>query len=285
MSSQDQTLSQLLERLVQVEERLETLSRLSGSDKPRPDLDRVENDWTVLASEITTQSSAIQANQSTTLLLPTSQIETNTLLENVSPAAYIGKIYCQSNESPNSHRDLTTVAEDLIQKANYLKKTPFFCEETRPLLPEVIDDADRTESKEILLLLDYFFEHTCPLFPIICDQVTYIMASVVVVRGFQDELQSCLILLMIALSKAYRDHPSLESGLADFQRAVQVLSRLSVQFTLEYSQAQVLAALFLFKKGRLFNFWSYLNAGCTVLSTMIQRYVNTRSLIPQIVRC
>jgi len=278
LSSQDQLLSELVERLAQVEERLETLSRSSGSDRPRPDLDRVENDWTVSASasEITTPSSAIQSNQPSTLLLPTRQTETNTSLQNASPAAYVGKLYCQSSESPSGYRDLTTVAEDLIQKAKYLKKTPFFCEETRPLLPEVIEDADRTESKEIMLLLDYFFEHACPLFPIICDQVTYIMASVVVVRGFQDDLQSCLILLMIALSKAYRDHLSLESGLADFQRAVRVLSRLSVQFTLEYAQAQVLAALFLFKKGRLFNFWSYLHAGCTALSTMIQRYVNTR---------
>lgn len=271
-------LAELIERLARVEERLETLSRSSGSDGPRPDVDRVQTDWTVSASasEIMTPSSAIQSNQSSTLLLPTRQTETNISLQNASPAAYIGKTCCQSNESPSGYRDLTTVAEDLIQKANYLKKTPFFCEETRPPLLEVTDDAGRTEPKEIMLLLDYFFEHTCPLFPIICDQVTYMMASVVIVRGFRDDLQSCLILLMIALSKAYRDHLSLESGLADFQRAIRVLSRLSVRFTLEYAQGQVLAALFLFKKGRLFNFWFYLHAGCTALSTMIQRYVNTR---------
>lgn len=280
LSSQEQILSKLLERLEQVEERLETLSRSRGSDAPR-DRDRVENGRTVSvsvsASEITTPSSTIRSDPSSTLPLPTRQLETPISLQNASPAAHIVKIYRPSAESPNSYRDLSTASEAWRQKANYLKKTPFLCEETRPSLPEITDDADRTESTEVLLLLDYFFEHVCPLFPIICDQVTYMMASVVVERGFQDDLPSCLILLMVALSKAYRDHLSVESGLADFQRAVRVLGRLSVQFTLEYAQVQVLAALFLFKKGRLFNFWSYLHAGCTALSTMIQRCECTAS--------
>ncbi|RDL35180.1 uncharacterized protein BP5553_07111 [Venustampulla echinocandica] len=266
--------SQLLERLGKVEEKLETLSTSSGPDRPQQDLDRVINDWTISASKNTTPSSAIQSSQSYTLILPTQLIETGTSLENESSVAYTAKTSCQSSESPKSYGHFPTVAEDFTKKANYLNRTPFSCEECRPILPEAIDDADRTESKDILVLLVYFFEHTCTLFPIICDQATYMMASVVGVRGFRDELQSCLILLMIALSKAYRDHQSLESGLADFQRAVQVLSRLSVQFTLPYAQAQVLAALFLFKKGRLLNFWSYLNAGCTALSVMIQRDEN-----------
>ncbi len=98
------------------------------------------------------------------------------------------------------------------------------------------------------------------------------MASTIVAGGFQDDLPSCLVLLMIALSKAYNISESLESGLADFQRATEILGRLTVEFTLEYAQAQLLAGLFLAKKGRLLSFWSYLHMSCTILYTMIKRY-------------
>lgn len=102
------------------------------------------------------------------------------------------------------------------------------------------------------------------------------MASTIVAGGLQDDLPSCLVLLMIALSKAYDISESLESGLADFQRGTEVLSRLAVEFTLEYAQAQLLAGLFLFKKGRLLSFWSYLHMSCTILYTMIKRYETRR---------
>jgi hypothetical protein len=75
---------------------------------------------------------------------------------------------------------------------------------------------------------------------------------------------------MISLSKAYESPFSVETGIAEFQKAIGIISHLGLQFTLEHAQAQVFAALFLLKKGRLLNFWSYLHAGCAVLYTLIQ---------------
>ncbi|WP_237150004.1 hypothetical protein, partial [Metapseudomonas otitidis] len=52
-------------------------------------------------------------------------------------------------------------------------------------------------------------------------------------QGFLTNLNSCYALLMVALSKAFSDGSSMESGLADFQRATWMLGRLNAQLSLE----------------------------------------------------
>jgi hypothetical protein len=95
------------------------------------------------------------------------------------------------------------------------------------------------------------------------------MATKVRDQGFGDNLESYLILLMAALTKAYRTQESPGSGLPEFQKAIQLLSRLGARFTLEFAQTQFFAAIFQLKMGRLIDFWSYLHMGCTILYKVI----------------
>jgi hypothetical protein len=140
-------------------------------------------------------------------------------------------------------------------------------------LPDLIDPDDVPRGDEILAVVQVFFRDVCPLYPIICDKITYEMASVVTARGLEQDLMSCLVLLVMALGKAHAKSADLTDGLSEFQQGVKILSRLPVQFTLEYVQAKVLSALFLLKKGRMLDFWQYLHSGCTGLYAMIHRYV------------
>jgi hypothetical protein len=272
--SQNELISRLLQRLGQVEEKLDTILASNGPDRQQTDLDHnqsLESEQRNSKADPPTPSSVVNGNSSSKLLLPASRIWAIDSLETSSPADSLRTSASRDNETPNTYQHLPTSPEDVTHKSQYLRKTPFSCEESRQPLPDFLVATEQTKPSEIIPLLEYFFLHTCPLFPIICDQTTYEIASVISMRGFQDDLQSCLILLMVALSRAYKFPTSVESGLSDFQRALQILNRISVQFVLEYAQTQVLAALFLFKKGRLLSFWSYLHTGCTALYTMIRR--------------
>lgn len=143
-------------------------------------------------------------------------------------------------------------------------------EESRDPLPFALDGYKRPEQKEIISLIHEFFDRVCPLYPIICDDVTFAMASSIVARGFRDDPPSCLILILVALVKAYSsEYP--DKGLADFQYASQLLSRLGMKFTLEVSQAHILCGLYVLKRGRVLDFWSYIHTGMTILHTMISR--------------
>lgn len=127
------------------------------------------------------------------------------------------------------------------------------------------------QPSELMPCLEFFFQNVVPLFPVICDVATYKMVIDVQSTGFQDNIFSCLILMSLALSKVYKFPRLQDSGLAEFQRAIRILSTMDSQCTLEYAQAQVLAALFFMKKARLMDFWSYLHSGCCTLYTTIMR--------------
>lgn len=269
--SQDQLLSRVLEHLAQVEEKLETLLPSGLPEKQGDYIEDIDDDYATLNTETSPGSPVVKPKLSSSLPSPADQQDTNQPQQTASPPVALRTPHSPGNERLNSYQNVTTVAQDPGYRVQYLKRTPFSREQARSAMPKMLD-GEQTKLTDIMPLLTFFFEEICPLFPIICDQVTFSMASAVVTTGFRDDLQSCLILIMLGLSKAYKYPSLLNSGLADFQHALQIFGRLSVQFTLEYAQAQVLAALFLLKKGRLISFWSYLHAGCTTLYTMIRRY-------------
>ncbi|TVY20502.1 hypothetical protein LARI1_G002503 [Lachnellula arida] len=266
-NSQDQWISHLLERLAQAEERKGVPSPTSEIVEQRTEQDNFGSEWSFSNNDLPTPLSPSRTVNSPHLLSPL--VQNDTFQENPTPRQILEKTYFEKSETPGSHQESTPITQE--QRARYLKRTPLSCEESQPPLPDLLFVAKPTEPGEIKPFLEFFFQYPVTLFPIVCDIATYAMASTIISTGFHDDLPSCLILLTLSLSKAYKASASQESGLSDFQRAIYLLTRLSAQYTLEYAQAQVLAALFLFKKGRVLGFCSYLHAGCTTLYTMIMR--------------
>ncbi|EXJ93163.1 hypothetical protein A1O3_01720 [Capronia epimyces CBS 606.96] len=120
-------------------------------------------------------------------------------------------------------------------------------------------------------LVDQFLDLVCPLFPIICDVVLCEITSTVAANGFTDDLPSCMTLLVMSLAKAYATPHITVEDLAIFVKAVQLLSVLPLQLTLEFAQSQVLCALFLLKRHQLLDCWHWLHDGCNTLYAMIKQ--------------
>ena len=77
----------------------------------------------------------------------------------------------------------------------------------------------------------------------------------------------------MAVTKAFRSADAAESegGMGDFQRAMQLRSRLGTQLSLQYVHVLVFSAMFLLKKDRLLDFALALYAACTMLHIVIER--------------
>lgn len=151
--------------------------------------------------------------------------------------------------------------------------TPLAREESRAPLPAASPEVAAIDPKDIMQPVAHFYHRVHSMWPIVCEMESYQMAVGVKERGFQDNLPSCLILLVVALSKAYQLHEPLDGGLPEFQQGLQLLHRIGVKFTLEFAQAHILAAGFFLKMGRLLDFWSWLHMGCTILYKVIHLYV------------
>jgi hypothetical protein len=240
-----------------VEEQLETLLQL-GHDEGRCEK-QVEDSWAVdtpITSYFPIRASDPQVREFTDQLSSKPLSERAGLVDNASSSLEISEAF----------------AEDAgITKSRYLQKTPFTCEEDRPPLTDPKSHSQPTRSSEIPRFLEYYLEHACPMYPVMCDPSAHAVSGSVVVQGIGEDIESYFTLLIVALSKAYENDEALESGASDFRRATQLFSKLSVQFSLKHVQVHVLSAIFLLKKGRLLGFWSSLHAGCTILYTMIRR--------------
>lgn len=145
------------------------------------------------------------------------------------------------------------------------------CEEARASLPNLSSSHPKIHGDEIIAPVLDFFTDVCPLYPIICNDTIYEMASGASIQGLQQNIQSCVVLFTIALEKAYSPLAGTNQGLAEFQKAIQLSAQLGVQFTLEYVQVQVLSALFMLRKTRVLDFWQYLHTGCNALYTLINQ--------------
>ncbi len=185
---------------------------------------------------------------------------------------------------PATHAGFTPLSEEFIRsvplstpeehslKARYLGKQPFACEEYRLPLPDFLTQTAPTRADDIMPFIEHFLDGPGSVYPIMCPTMPYRMLESIRNQGFGANIPSCFLLLLIALSKAFRLPENIESGVADFQRAMRHFICLNVQFSLEYVQTQVLLALFFFKKARLLSFRSLLHAGCVGVYTLIKRY-------------
>jgi hypothetical protein len=257
-NSNDRVLAQVLTRLQSVEERLQSITEFGQ----KPETGETEHRQTESSPRISSNPSVSS---------PRGDAEPYNLPDRVDSHAQTRTDFPRENKSAGDCNASSIFPQVATEATRYVKQSPLACEENRPPLPDCLVGSEPTDLIQLLPRLKEFFELTFALYPVICNQASFAMASDVQTRGIQADVPSCLVLLMVALSQAYRRHAPLESGLADFQNAMQLLSRINVEFTLAYSQTQVLSALFLLKKGRLLGFWFYLHAGCTILHSMIRR--------------
>lgn len=251
-------LSVIIERLIQLEKKLESgFSIGSGAENREA---HIENDLPVTITPVATPSQAKPSNSE--FQLPADQVELSLLSESVAV----------ENCSENDAETPTTFSHEDVAKARYLERDPFTCEEYRIPLPDFITSVEPMNVDNVMPFIEYFHEHPCAVYPIMCESMAYKMLESMGTQGFGENIPSCFILLVVALSKAYKNPECVESGIPEFQRAMNFFIQVAVQFTLEYVQTQVLSALFLFKSGRLLSFRSSLHTGCTALYTLIKRW-------------
>lgn len=158
-------------------------------------------------------------------------------------------------------------------KEYYLGKTPLACEEERAPFRDVALHEPEPSAVDVISAVQSFQDHAGVLYPLLCDSTLSKLSNAVNARGFGDDQQSCLMLLIIAITKAYESKARVESGLPEFERAMQLRIRLSARLSLEYVQILGFSALFLLKKGRLLDFSVALHSCSTLLCTLIGRYV------------
>ena len=115
-----------------------------------------------------------------------------------------------------------------------------------------------------------FVEHILPLYPIICDEVALSAAMQVVEHGCQPKISTCLVLLLAAIYRSY-DGIEQDRGTDEFHLATQILCQLRRDKSLEFSQAEILQAIYFYRKGLVMDAWHHIHTGCTSLYVTIQR--------------
>jgi hypothetical protein len=251
-NSNEQAISVLSRRLAHMEEVLQ--NALQAGHKPDLHEARNVNGWAAAITPLATPSPdsqfQISADQSHDLAFQSVVI---------------------ADKAANNYATPNNLFDEAAVKSLSLEKTPFTCEEDRPLLSDIVGNTEETNPSDIPSFLEYYLEHACPMYPVMCDPSAHSVSGSLVVQGFGENIDTVFTFLIVALSKAYKYEGCMGSGVSDFRRASQLLNRLSTQFSLKQVQSHVLSAIFLLKKGRLLDFWSALHAGCTTLYTMIRR--------------
>ena len=148
------------------------------------------------------------------------------------------------------------------------------CEELRsPFSSSCCEPESFPDTETILTQVHTFFRDVCPLYPVICDVVMHDTAVTIANNGFDFDIESCLVLVVVALASAYAKGSDEKAGLSEFSLCEKRFRALRPRFTLEYTQVQILAALFVLKKGAVLECWRRLHAGCTTLYVMLRRQV------------
>ncbi|KIW13589.1 hypothetical protein PV08_08778 [Exophiala spinifera] len=277
--SNDQKLDLLLERLSRFEERITLLETWSSNTDGQ-----TAGSWRYPdppgAGRISPET------QNVLTQIPPYQLEADDLQQGMTisrshnaTAHYSKRV---SHFGDKAEGDILTVFDDDPKRARYVEKTPLECEELRSPILDILSETEPTKVSDVVPFVEDFLDHLFDLYPITCSDTVQRMVEIVKTDGFRDDISSCFVLLIVALSKAYRSNAPVHAGLADFQRASQILSRLSSQSSLEYVIVQVMSALFQLKMGRLVNFCITVHTACDALSTLIRRDRSTKTIRNQL---
>ncbi|KAI1612566.1 hypothetical protein EDD36DRAFT_474717, partial [Exophiala viscosa] len=162
-------------------------------------------------------------------------------------------------------------SSEALTRSYYLGRAPLACEEERPPFPDLVLQEQQASVDDVMPAVKQFHDYVGMLYPILCDSTMLKLSNAVLSQGFGENLHSCLILLLIAMTKAHEKGASVDSGLLDFQRAMQLHTRLSAKLSLDYVQTLCFSALFLLRKSRLLDFIITLHSCCTMLHILITR--------------
>ncbi|EXJ91871.1 hypothetical protein A1O3_00421 [Capronia epimyces CBS 606.96] len=271
---QNQKLDLLLERLSQFEERISQLEASSHESDGQAEVSW--STWrdldTPSARHTSPDTATATAARSDAAQMPQYQVEDDDLQEDIAEmqSQDINAYYNESSDHMGNRTPGHILFND-SKRAQYMEKSPLECEESRSPIPDVLSETEPTSVSVMMPFVQDFLDRLFDVYPITCKDTVERMVGWVKSHGFQDDVPSCFTLLIVALSKAYRSYAPVDSGLADFQRATQILSRLSSRSSLEYVIVQVMSALFLLKIGRLVNFTNTLHTACAALFTLIRR--------------
>jgi hypothetical protein len=94
--------------------------------------------------------------------------------------------------------------------------------------------------------------------------------SDVISRGCKDDIETGLILLLVAIGKE-SDNRNSSLGAVDFQCALSIFTRIQYDFSLQFVQVEILAGIYLYRKFNIMESWRHIHAGCTTLYVLIQR--------------
>ncbi len=135
--------------------------------------------------------------------------------------------------------------------------------------------APQNEPGQIYFYIRNFLSLVYPLYPILCEQAIVDMETAVTRDGTQIDVPSALILLMKTLGKLYSgtyDSHEHNSAIALLDSAVQLLSWLPLEYTLEHAQAYTLAALCFAKLSMLSSSAFHLRQASAVLHEFLTRF-------------
>lgn len=178
-----------------------------------------------------------------------------------------------SNSHDSKHSGQSLQNSILLHPEKCLGKTPRDCEENRKPMPDALSQSEPTPPTELTDFIQYFLEDFGTLYPITRESDVRRVTAEVQSHGYRDNVESCFVLLIVALSKAYQSPDSPSSGLSEFQQAGGILVRINARIAIDYVQVQLFNALFLLKKARLVNFQMALHICCSALYSLAERCV------------
>lgn len=97
--------------------------------------------------------------------------------------------------------------------------------------------------------------------------------SDVISRGCEDDIETCLILLLVPIGKE-SDNCNDSLGKDEFQCALSILARAQYDFSLQFVQAEILVGIYLYRKFEIMEDCRHIDAGCTTLYVLIRRKLN-----------
>ncbi|KAK1146789.1 hypothetical protein N8T08_002550 [Aspergillus melleus] len=121
------------------------------------------------------------------------------------------------------------------------------------------------ETGQVLFYTRCFLDLVYPLYPIMCEDAIYDAVTTCIKDGFQNNMTSALVMLMVCLGKLYSSPSSADEAIGYLNMATQLLDWLPMATSLDYAQAHGLSALCFAKLSMLSTASGYLQRASGIL--------------------
>ncbi|KAI9038216.1 fungal specific transcription factor domain-containing protein [Aspergillus affinis] len=113
----------------------------------------------------------------------------------------------------------------------------------QPSLKSLVIQAQPNETGQVLFYTRCFLDLVYPLYPIMCEDAIYDAVTNCIKDGFQNNMTSALVMLMVCLGKLYSSLSSVDEAIGYLNMATQLLAWLPMEASLDYAQAHGLRVL------------------------------------------